>query len=105
MSPSTGIPTELGDKTRLWVSEVPFGRSSPVIGGDRIYLTAVVEEELQTLAVDRASGEVLWRRGLPREHPAELHTATDSATASAAPLRIQLSITRPPAPRRSRTCR
>lgn len=83
VSPSTGLPVEFGDENRRWVTDVPFGRSSPVIGGDRIYLTAATENELLTLAVDRASGEVLWQRGVTREHTADLHGETDSATATA----------------------
>ena len=81
VSPATGVPTEMGPEKNLgWVTEVPFGRSSPVVGGERLYLTAVVDGELVTMVVDRVSGEVLWRRAMARAHTAELHTDTDSAT-------------------------
>jgi outer membrane protein assembly factor BamB len=40
-SSSKNLPTEFGpDTNRLWETDVPFGRSSPIIAGDRIYLTA-----------------------------------------------------------------
>lgn len=39
---STGLPVEFGpEKNMLWEASVPFGRSSPVIAGDRIFITAV----------------------------------------------------------------
>jgi outer membrane protein assembly factor BamB len=81
VSSSTGLPVEFGpDKNKLWETTVPFGRSSPAIAGKRIFLTAVVDDQLVTLAVDRASGKTLWRQGLARGHVAELYEATDSAT-------------------------
>lgn len=83
VSSSDGLPTRIGPGDHeLWAADVPFGRSSPVIGGDRIYLTAVVDGSFQTLAFDRASGEIAWRREIAPRHPTELHGATDSATAT-----------------------
>ena len=40
----------------MWKTAVPRGHSSPVIVGDRIYLTAVEDEKLFTLALDRKTG-------------------------------------------------
>lgn len=81
ISESTGLPVEFGPgKSMLWETSVPFGRSSPIIAGDRIFLTAVEDGKLLTLALDRKSGEVVWRRTLKRDHVAELYKATDSAT-------------------------
>jgi outer membrane protein assembly factor BamB len=67
-----------------WFSDVPFGRSSPAVAADRIYLTAIDDDKLVTLAVDRTTGKHLWRRELERLERAELHEATDSATPSPA---------------------
>ena len=50
----------------VWRTPLPPGHSSPVIGGDRIYLTAVEQEKLFTFAIDRATGRILWRREAPR---------------------------------------
>ncbi|MCP4205335.1 MAG: PQQ-like beta-propeller repeat protein [bacterium] len=83
VSSSTGLPTEFGpEKNLVWEVEVPFGRSSPAISKDRIYLTAVDGNDLVTLAVDRKSGKELWRWTVERVEKAEFHTATDSATPS-----------------------
>jgi hypothetical protein len=81
ISKSTGLPVEFGPgNSMLWEASVPFGRSSPVIAGDRIFVTAVEDDKLLTLALDRKSGEVVWRRALKRGHVAELYKATDSTS-------------------------
>ncbi len=81
VSEATGLPVEFGpEKNLAWAAEVPFGRSSPVVAGDRLFLTAVEEGKLVTLAIDRASGKELWRWELEPRERAELHAATDSAT-------------------------
>lgn len=67
LSNATGIPVVFGPDTNVvWRTPLPPGHSSPVIGRDRIYLTAVEQERLFTFAVDRATGRILWRREAPR---------------------------------------
>ena len=81
VSPSRGLPVEFGPGKNLdWAVDVPFGRSSPVFAGDRIFLTATEGGKLVTLALDRSSGKVLWRQSLERSEPAKLHHENDSAT-------------------------
>jgi outer membrane protein assembly factor BamB len=81
VSSSRGLPVEFGPGKNLdWAVDVPFGRSSPVFAGDRIYLTATEGVKLVTLALDRSSGKVLWRQALERGETAKLHHETDSAT-------------------------
>lgn len=85
VSSSTGLPVEFGpEKNLVWQAEVPFGRSSPAVTEDRIFLTAVDDDKLVTLAVERGTGRLLWRREVKRIVQAEFHTATDSATPSPA---------------------
>ncbi len=80
---TAALPEEIGpEQNVVWRSEAPFGRSSPVIGGDRIFLTAIEGDLLLTLAYDRATGRELWRKELERSRADELHRATDSATPS-----------------------
>ena len=76
-----GLPSEFGpDKNKVWEADVPFGRSSPVIAGDQIYLTATDEGEFVTLALDRATGETLWSKSVTPARKEEYHHDTDSAT-------------------------
>ena len=76
------LPVRFGPKTGVvWKTELPPGHSSPVIAGDRIFLTAaeggkrfdagrekVVDQEgrLLTICLDRKTGRILWRREAPR---------------------------------------
>ena len=54
----------------LWKVAIPEGISSPIVTGERIFLTAPTE----TIALDRKDGRILWRRplgsgGNPRPTP------------------------------------
>ena len=62
-------PVHFGPKTNLvWSTELPPGISSPVIWGDRIFLTGVDNAKLVTLALDRATGKSLWVQQIGRAH-------------------------------------
>ena len=80
VSASTGLPVDLNEQNTNWEVDVPFGRSSPVIAKNRIFLTAIEDDKLVTLALERSSGKTVWRAELARARSAEFHTATDSAT-------------------------
>ena len=83
VSASTGLPVEFGPETNVvWATEIPFARSSPVFSGDQIFLTAIDDQKFTTLALNRQSGEILWRREIERNRTDEMHQATDSATPS-----------------------
>lgn len=76
------LPDEIApDKNVIWKVALPPGHSSPVLFGDRIYLTAaeigkpadagrdkIVDEggKLFTYCLRRKDGTVLWRREAPR---------------------------------------
>ena len=85
VSETKGLPTEFGpDKNVIWKVDLPQGYSSPIIHGDRIFLTAQRDESLLTLAVDRASGKILWERAAPRDRREKLDKRNRPAAASAA---------------------
>lgn len=84
------LPTEWSPATNMaWKAELPYGHSSPVVWGDRIFLTSAIEGEavpgqvpeslrigqphpdsvagdkkhtLKVLAVDAGSGKLLWEQ-------------------------------------------
>jgi outer membrane protein assembly factor BamB len=66
LCPSCGqLPTEFGPrKNVLWTTELPEGKSSPVLVGDRIFLTAAAGDELITMCLSRITGQVQWRRSV-----------------------------------------
>jgi outer membrane protein assembly factor BamB len=96
------LPSEFGpDRNVVWKIPVPFGHSSPVITGNTIFLTgieggavAAVEGEkdkwvhkggrLYTIAIDRLTGKILWRREAPRDRLSQIQTNNSPATPSAA---------------------
>jgi outer membrane protein assembly factor BamB len=76
-----GYPTEFSPTTNVaWKTAVPFGQSSPVIAGARLYVTGLEGDELLTIAIDAGTGKALWRRGLRRERKMEMYKANDPAS-------------------------
>ena len=81
----SNLPAEIGpDKHVVWKIELPPGHSSPVIVGDRIYLTAERDQKLVTIALDRASGKLLWERAAPHEKFESVHGIGSHAQCSPA---------------------
>ena len=67
ISTAEKVPIEFGpDKNLLWKLPLPQGHSSPILFGDRIYLTALRDDTLVTIAIDRGTGRILWERGAPK---------------------------------------
>ena len=66
ISTARKVPTEFGPaKNLLWRIAIPRGHSSPILFGDRLYLTAFRGETLVTMALDRGTGRLLWERTAP----------------------------------------
>jgi hypothetical protein len=66
VSLATRVPVEFGPaKNLLWRLELPQGHSSPIVFGDRIYLTGFRADTLVTFAIDRLKGRILWERAAP----------------------------------------
>lgn len=79
------LPTEISpDAPVLWKATVPPGHSSPVLFGDRIYLTGVHDKLLKTLAFDRRTGARLWERDAPYETLEATHRTGSFAQSSPA---------------------
>jgi len=82
ISSSANLPLTFGpDANVVWKTALPFGHSSPILTDDRIYLTAVRDERLVTIALDRRSGTIVWEREAPRTRREKL----DSRNGPAAP--------------------
>jgi len=85
ISDSKGVPSEFGPKKNLmWRVEVPMGRSSPIVVKDRVYLTALEENKLLTLALDRQTGKTIWRREIVRDSTNKIFVGNDTATPTSA---------------------
>jgi outer membrane protein assembly factor BamB len=80
------LPTHIGpDRHVIWKVPLPPGHSSPVIHGERIYLTAVRGRTLLTLGLDRKTGAILWEaevahQGLEKIHGIGSHAQPTTVT-------------------------
>jgi hypothetical protein len=75
-------PVEL--KRLLWRTAVPAGHSSPVVWGDRVFLTAFDQKKLELISVSAKTGAILWRHAAPAAQIEETHAMSGPATASPA---------------------
>ena len=75
------LPVKFGPATALWATPLPPGHSSPCIWGERIFLTAFDSDasKLETLCLDRHSGEILWRRPAPATAIEDVHPISTPA--------------------------
>jgi outer membrane protein assembly factor BamB len=79
-------PVEFGPTNRVrWKAPLPSGNSSPVVWGNRIYVTGYDAGRLLVLALDRESGRERWRREVTPEKVEEVHRSLGSP-ASATPV-------------------
>ena len=80
---TSALPDSLGPaKHVVWKTALPPGHSSPIVSGDRIFLTAFEGARLFTIALDRGSGSILWRRESPRDRQEKLDSQNSPASPS-----------------------
>lgn len=80
---STRLPQTFGPETNVvWKTALAPGHSSPVISGDRIFVTAFEQDRLLTLCLDRESGRILWRRSVKQSRTEELDQRNHPASPS-----------------------
>jgi outer membrane protein assembly factor BamB len=93
ISNHANVPTRWSGKTGegiLWKTEIPLpGNNSPVVWGDRIFLSGADPNSRQVLCFDTSSGGLLWKGdvlGLPKsdEEPLEMMEDTGFAAPTVA---------------------
>jgi outer membrane protein assembly factor BamB len=78
---SSGYPAEFSpSKNVLWKAAIPFGQSSPVIAGSRLFVTASEGGRLITIAFDRRTGKEAWRREITPERRHAIYRSNDPAS-------------------------
>jgi outer membrane protein assembly factor BamB len=78
---SSGYPVEFSPtKNVAWKASVPYGQSSPVVVGTRLYGTASEGDRLITFCLDTRNGRELWRREVKRERVQGSYKANDPAS-------------------------
>src|SRR3989442_12369123 len=79
------LPTNWSAKNIVWKTELPgIGQSSPIIWGERIFLTSELgkDQERLVFCVDRATGKMLCRQTAGKGQPDPSHVLNGLATAS-----------------------
>lgn len=80
--------TEWGTSQNVkWRVELPEpGNSTPIVWGDRIFLTQPISDSQQRslICFDKASGQELWRRGVRYDSPEPTHKTNPYCSASPA---------------------
>ena len=78
---SAGYPVEFSPtKNMAWKATIPYGQSSPIVVGARLYGTASEGERLITFCLDTRTGRELWRRDVKRERVQGAYKANDPAS-------------------------
>lgn len=83
LSTDASVPTKWDDGSIVWKTALKGkGHSSPVVAGDKIFLTSAVEDGRQRLvmAFDRASGKPLWEQVAWTGNPEKTHKMNGWAT-------------------------
>lgn len=76
-------PVTFGPEQNVkWKVPVPSGASSPVIAGNRLFLTAFDEGKLFTIAYSTINGQELWRTEAPAKTIEAYHKTEGSPAAS-----------------------
>ena len=78
------VPVHFGpDSNVLWKTAIDEGQSSPVIWGDRIFLTTYSpknQDELTTVCLDRKQGRILWRKSVSAGKKVRYHSMNGPAS-------------------------
>jgi outer membrane protein assembly factor BamB len=74
-------PVNFGPTSNVvWKTALPPGNSSPVVWGDKVFVTSFDQSKLETLCVDRRDGKVLWRTTAPATKFEPTHKLGNPAT-------------------------
>ena len=84
VSAETNLPISWsGEKNVVWKASIPGkGWSSPIIFGDRIFMTSATEEGIscRVICVDTGNGKVLWDREVHRQQQGPMRKQNSYAT-------------------------
>ncbi|MEP7273832.1 MAG: PQQ-binding-like beta-propeller repeat protein, partial [Acidobacteriota bacterium] len=78
---SAGYPVEFSPTRNMaWKASVPYGQSSPIVVGTRLYLTGSEGDRLITICLDTRTGREVWRREVQRDRAQDSYKANDPAS-------------------------
>ena len=78
---TSSLPVRFGPHRNLvWRASTAPGRSSPILTREHIFLSAVEGEQLWVICLDRSSGDLQWKREVPRPRSEVMHRANGPAS-------------------------
>ncbi len=78
------LPAELDDEHLVWQTPLPSGHSTPLLVGEHIYLTGHDGKDLQTICLERATGDILWAQTVHAEQLEKNHPEGSPASSTPA---------------------
>lgn len=76
-----GYPVEFSpSKNVVWKKAIPYGQSSPVVAGGRVYLTSGEGARRLTICIDAKTGNQLWQREIRAKKSPPIFHANDPAS-------------------------
>ncbi|MFO1501693.1 MAG: PQQ-binding-like beta-propeller repeat protein [Verrucomicrobiota bacterium] len=86
VSPEKSLPVHWGpDQNIRWRTGLPGpGNSTPIIWGERIFVTQAIENRRMLLCFDRATGRQLWAQGPAYAEPESTHETNPQGSSSPA---------------------
>jgi len=75
-------PVRIGEDSLTWRVEVPQGHSSPALSTDHIFLTAIEDDRLITLAFEKETGRLAWRKEAPKVKIERIHETSSPASST-----------------------
>lgn len=82
MAEGESYPTEFNSEKILWKRQVAPGKSSPVLTGPHIFLTAQQNGKLVVLCFDRLTGKIVWERSITPSRDEFQHTLNSAASST-----------------------
>jgi outer membrane protein assembly factor BamB len=76
-----GYPVEFSpSKNVVWKKAIPYGQSSPVVAGGRVYLTSSEGDRRLTICLNAKTGNQLWQREIRPKKSQQIFRANDPAS-------------------------
>ena len=78
-------PIEFGkERNLLWSAKIPSGHASPIVWGDRVFVSAHDKSAVELRCLDRSNGKTRWRRRLPIKAFEKVHRVNSLASSTPA---------------------
>jgi len=78
-----GYPVAFGPERGLvWKTELPAGKSSPVLTATRVFVTGERGDQLLVICVDRKTGRLLWEKAVTRPRREAQHTLNTGSSST-----------------------